>query len=183
MITPVTQPIRFLGFHLRVKHHPVWGWVSTALIPKARSQILRERIKAVFNQKTCNQPLRRRLSMLNPILRGWAYFYRHAWGAKDVFASIDRYVWLTTRRWLMKKYPHAGRRELFRKHGSRLPHRRSITWSDGNVTAFRASTITIGRFRSAWDVPPSFALTSVESPVRIERRTPGSVEGTPETAG
>jgi hypothetical protein len=34
----------------------------------------------------------------------------------------------------------------------------------------------------SWETP-DFAATSMESPVRNERRTPGSEEGPPETAG
>ncbi len=44
-ITPVTAPIRFLGHHVRVQRHRYYGWINNTVIPKDRSQLLRETIK------------------------------------------------------------------------------------------------------------------------------------------
>jgi len=62
------------------------------VIPKDRSQLLRQRIKNLFGRNTIRSTLGERLQRLNPMLRGWGYFYRHAWGAKYVLASINHYV-------------------------------------------------------------------------------------------
>lgn len=181
LITEVTQPIRFLGFHLQVKHHPARGWTSTVLIPKARSQRLRERIKTALKRSTCHQSLDNRLKELNPVLRGWAHFYRHAFGAKNVFAAIDNHVWHSIYRWVKKKNPKTGYRRLLKQHTEPHQHNRSKIWRFGKTAVFRMRTVPVHRFRSGWDAPPDFALTAMESPVHIERCTPGSEEGSPET--
>ncbi len=181
LVTPVTKPIRFLGYHFRVKRHPVWGWVSTILIPKAKSTLLREHIKVVFKRPTCNQPLAKRLAELNRAIRGWGHFYRHAWGAKSVFNELDNHVWHTIFRWLKKKHPRQGMRKLAKRYSRRTPGRRSIVWRDGSISAFKLASIRVGRYRLAGESRPAFVSTSMESPVHSERCTPGSVEGAPES--
>ena len=96
LVTPVTNTMRFLGHHLRVRPRPSTGrMVPRLVIPKERSNRLRLRrtIAAIFSRSTINETLQSRLKRLNPILRGWDNFYRHAWGAKRVFTAIDHYVW------------------------------------------------------------------------------------------
>ena len=105
LVTPVTSAIAFLGHHVRVRPHPAHGrMVSTTVIPKERSQRMRRRIKQLFRYNTVGQSLANQLRRLNPVLRGWCNFYRHAWGAKRVFGALDTYVWWTIFRWLQKKH-------------------------------------------------------------------------------
>jgi group II intron reverse transcriptase/maturase len=181
LITKVTEPIRFLGYHFRVKRHPVWGWVTTILIPKYKSKLLREHIKVVFKRPTCNQPLAKRLVELNRTTRGWANFYRHAWGAGSVFNEIDNHVWHTIFRWLRKKHPRRGLRWLAKRYSRRVPGKRSIVWQQDSVTAFKLVTTRVARYRFKGESKPAYVSTPMESPVHSERCTPGSVEGAPES--
>ncbi|WP_437901490.1 group II intron maturase-specific domain-containing protein [Sorangium sp. So ce124] len=69
----------FLGHHVLVRRRPGHGrQVSASLVPKERSQRLREKIKQLFKKRSAGSSLRDLLQRLNPILRGWANFYRHA---------------------------------------------------------------------------------------------------------
>ena len=183
LVTPVTEPIRFLGFHFRVQRHPVYGWTSKVFIPKDKSRSLRRSIKLVFHRSTIHCSLESRLKELNPILRGWAYFYRHATGAKRVFSEIDNHVWHAVYRWLKKKHPRISSDKLYQKYGERLKGKRSIKWHDGNAMPFELASLRVYRYRSCWDSRPAFALLPVESPVHSERCTPGLEEGNPKTAG
>jgi hypothetical protein len=83
LVTPVTRVMRFLGHHVCVRdrqHRQRLGeWMSVAVIPKDRSQLLRHRIKDLFNRHTTGGSLGDRLQKLNSMLRGWCNFYRHAW--------------------------------------------------------------------------------------------------------
>jgi len=86
LVTPVTSTMRFLGHHICVRELPDnGGFVPRAVIPKERSKQLRRKIKNLFRRSTCGRTLESQLRLANPILRGWANFYRHAWGAKRVF--------------------------------------------------------------------------------------------------
>ncbi|HEX8112999.1 MAG TPA: group II intron maturase-specific domain-containing protein, partial [Kofleriaceae bacterium] len=106
LVTPVTSTMRFLGHHINVRGQPDDGrFVPRVVIPKERSKQLRHKIKNLFRRSTCGRTLESLLRLANPILRGWANFYRHAWGAKQVFCANDHYVWWTILRWLRKKHP------------------------------------------------------------------------------
>lgn len=183
LVTPVTKPLRFLGHHVRLLNHPEYGWISNAVIPKDRSQRLRERIKDVFHSSTTQKSLEDRLKTINPILRGWGQFYRFARGAKKVFRQLDSYLWHTIFRWLRKKHPETSVRVLLARYGYKKPGRRTIHWHAAGCQLFRLATLKVERFKLYWLNPPSFTETATESPVRIERRTPGSEEGALETAG
>jgi hypothetical protein len=65
------------------------------------------------------------------MLRGWANYYRDAWGAKKILNGLDHHVWWTIARWLKKKRRtlllHLGSR-----YGWRKPGGRALRWRDGN---------------------------------------------------
>ncbi len=163
LVTSVRKPLRFLGHHVRVRHDPRQRrLVSTAVIPKERSHRLRERIKDIFRRSTIQSSLAERLQLLNPVLRGWCNFYRHAWGAKGVFASIDHYVHWTIYRWLRKKHPHTTIRELLARYGRRKPGRRSMHWEEGGIYPFQLVRARVQYFKLGWLKPPAFAITDGE---------------------
>ncbi len=183
LITPVTEPLRFLGHHVLLQNHRYYGWLSNAVIPKHRSQMLRETVKQIFHLSTCHRSLEDRLTLFNRQARGWGQFYRFARGAKQAFKTLDHHAWFAVFRWLRKKHPGASIQSLIDRYGVREPGRKTIHWRDGSQRMFRLATLQVERFRMAWLRSPSFAETSMESPVRNERRTPGLEEGALETAG
>jgi hypothetical protein len=150
---------------------------SKGVVPKDRSQKLRHAVKAHFDKSTRSFALQERLEKLNLILRGWGNFYRHAWGAKEVFAHLDHYLWWTIKRWLVKKHKKRPMRWIYAHYGRRKPGGRTIRWQDGDVRRFELVSLRVERFRHAWLVPPDFAMSSMESPVHSERCTPGSARG------
>ena len=147
---------------MRVRKHPTTGrLVSAAVIPKDRSHRLRESIKRIFHRSTIQKPLADRLRLLNHLLRGWGYFYRHAWGAKHVFRALDHYVWWTIFRWLRKKHRDMPKKKLFRTYGARGP-RGGIRWRDGGISPFQTSAIRVQHFKLGWLTPPDFAIMDGE---------------------
>jgi group II intron reverse transcriptase/maturase len=178
VLTPVTKPLSFLGHHVRVRMHPgKRRLVSGSFIPRDRSQRFRERIKAMFRRSTTWRCLGDQLRTLNPMLRGFAYFYRHAWGAKRVFGTLDHYVWWTIQRWLRKKHGRCSMRKLARLYGWQKPGGHTLRWRDDGVSVFEMAGVRVGRFSLGWHKTPSFAIKSAESPVHSERCTPGSERG------
>jgi len=178
LVTPVTRKFRFLGHQVGVRLYPSKNrMVSTTLIPKDRSQRLRELIKAHLSSSTTHHCLARRLRLLNPVLRGWCNFYRHAWGAKRVFTRLDHYLWWTILRWLRRKHPRASMREMTKRYGWRKPSGRMLRWQEEGVRPFSMEAVVVEPFRLAWQRPASFTVKSMESPVHNERCTPGSGKG------
>jgi group II intron reverse transcriptase/maturase len=157
-VTAVTSPMRFLGHHVRVQRSPKYGWISKCVIPKDRSQRLRSLVRKHFRRATCGAPLKERLDLLNPMLRGWSAYYRHAWGAKRVFSSLDWHVWLTIRRWLTNKHVHVGMRRLYGQYGWRKPGGRAWRWRDGGTIPFEMGSRRVGRYRHGWMKPADFAF-------------------------
>jgi RNA-directed DNA polymerase len=164
LVTPVTERMPFLGHHVCVRRHPVTHeMVSTSVIPKRASHRLRERIKDLFRAYTKSRSLADRLRKLNWLLQGWSNFYRHAWGAKRVFAFIDHYVWWTTWRWLRKKHRRAPAATLARRYGRRGP-RGGTTWVDEDTRAFLVARRRVEPYRMAWMRPPAFAINTHGEP-------------------
>lgn len=158
LVTPVTRALRFLGHHVLVRKHPRHGrMVSTAVIPKDRSQRLRELIKDLFGRDTLRSSLEERLRKLNPLLRGWCNFYRHAWGAKRVFDALDHYVWWAILRWLKKKHNRVSMKALRARYGWRKPAGRTLRWRDGGVTPYEAALVHVERFWLGSLKRPDFA--------------------------
>ena len=177
LVTPVTSTMRFLGHNLRVRALPGGRLTSRAVIPKERTQRLRHTIGAIFRGTTCHQTLESRLQLLRLVLRGWANFYRHAWGAKRVFTAIDHHVWWTIYRWVRKKHRKAPMRDVYKQYGWRKPRGRMIRWRDGGTYATAISPTRVYPYSLGWQKIPDFAGPPMESPVRNERRTPGSARG------
>lgn len=86
-------------------------------------------------------------------------------------------MWITIRAWLRKKHQKAPMRTINQLYGWRKPRGRMMRWKDGNTTPFPLASVRVRPFLMGWQKTPAFASTSMESPVRNERRTPGSVRG------
>jgi RNA-directed DNA polymerase len=184
LVTPVTSTLRFLGHHLRVRRHPTRRHLTSRLvILKDRSQRLRRSIELTFDRSTITETLESRLERINPILRGWGNFYRHAWGAKRVFIAIDNYVWWTIKRWLRKKHPRSGMDVIASQYGWHVPRQKALRWRDGDTVPVPLAAIRVVRYWQGTDPGPHYASTSRESPVRNERRTPGSARGIRKPSG
>lgn len=150
------EPMRFLGHHVLVRPHPVnHRVVSATVVPRDRSQRLREIVKDLLRGSWTEPTLAEKLRQLNPLLRGWGNFYRHAWGAKRVFGSLDSYVWWTIFRWLRKRHRRVARQRLFARYGRRQPS----NWGDGKRSLFMVARLCVEQFRLGWLRPPPFAQT------------------------
>jgi group II intron reverse transcriptase/maturase len=148
LVTPVTSMLRFLGHQVMVRPHPTYGrWVSSILLPKDRAKRQRQLIKNLFRRNMLEKSLAERLRVLNPMVRGWCYFYRHAWGAKRKFAQMDSYVWWTILRWLRKKHRGVSMRQLAARYGWRRPRQRGLRWRDGGIEPFEAGSVRVSRYR------------------------------------
>lgn len=102
------------------------------------------------------------LQDLNPVLRGWANYYRFCSGAHRVFNSIDWYVTGRLWRWMRKKRPKTRKRDLTR---DRVPSTFRATrqvWREGDLEQYILAWLPSGRYRMGWMRPPAFALSSGE---------------------
>jgi len=127
------------------------------VIPKDRSTRLRRTIGGIFDRSTLNETLESRLKLLNPVLRGLGHFYRHAWGAKRVFAAIDHHVWWTILRWLRKKHRRLNMRDLKKQYGWHRSRQRMLRWCDGDMVPMALTSLRVVRYQQGADPGPTYA--------------------------
>ena len=112
----------FLGCHLRKRMSgPIWErrrqrvfylqrWPSQRAMTRVRA-----RVRAVTGRARCHADLRDVIADVNPVLRGWAQYFRTG-NAADHFTYLDQYVEQRLRGLLVKRA------------GSRLTASRSAAW-------------------------------------------------------
>jgi RNA-directed DNA polymerase len=62
------------------------------------------------------------IGMLNPVIRGWANFYRHV-VSQNIFDKLDNAIWAMTWKWAKRRHPNKSLRwiksKYFQRKGSR----------------------------------------------------------------
>jgi len=98
VITHIQTGFDFLGHTVR-KHED-----KLLITPaKRKVQILREKISRLI-QAALGLTQEALLYQLNPLLRGWANYYRNG-ASKATFGKLDYYVWCKLRRWITRRHP------------------------------------------------------------------------------
>ncbi len=161
-VTAMTEGFEFLGFHVTMRWDKRYGYGPRVEIPKAGAADLRRKVKQLTKRNTVLVSLGAKLQELNPILRGWANYYRHCAYAGRVFTSLDWYVGDRMWRWLRMKRPKAGMRDI---RDAFLPSRVRPTrrvWQEGPVEQHVLAWTPVCRYRLAWMGKPDFAMSSGE---------------------
>lgn len=158
-VTAMTDGFDFLGFRFAMHWDDRYGYGPRVQIPKAKAADLRRRVKAATGRDKTLCSLGEKLQELNPVLSGWANYYRYCVGAGKVFTSLDWYITDRLWRWLRKKRPKAGARELLLlKKPSRRRRTRRV-WQDGPTEQHLLGWTSTCRFRLAWMGTPNFAMS------------------------
>lgn len=104
------QGFDFLGFHHRKVES--WKWRGRFYLQRWPSEramrVLREKIRAVTSRTRAELPVAAIVSDLNPILRGWAAYFRNGNSARR-FNAVDSYVHERLAIFASRKHGLAGR--------------------------------------------------------------------------
>ena len=114
-VTHVDDGFDLLGF--RILRAP-WRGAKRVAYTFPSTRALRDvmhRIKTLTSRSTTNLSLDALIHALNPILRGWANYHRHA-ASKRCFAYLNYYLWWRVMRWLRKKYPRLTWQQARRRY-------------------------------------------------------------------
>ena len=115
-ITHISVGFDFLGWNIRKYNGKLLMKPSKANV-KAHLDKIREIIKGNKTAKQVNL-----IRLLNPVLRGWANYHRHA-VAKETFARVDAHVWSALWQWAVRRHPEKGanwvKARYFKTRGSR----------------------------------------------------------------
>jgi len=161
-VTAVTDGFEFLGFHVTMRWNKRYGYGPRVEVPKAKAAALRRTVKQLTRSNTTFASLSTKLQEINPILRGWANYYRHCPYAGRVFTSLDWYISDRLWRWMRRKFPKARVRDILRAHqpSGRRPTRR--LWREDAVEQYLLNWARVERYRLAWMRTPDFAMSSGE---------------------
>ncbi len=153
VITHIQDGFNFLG-------HTVRKFKDKLLTTPAKSsvQALRDKIRLCINSALAlsQEAL---LGKLNPIIRGWANYYRHG-AAKRTFDRLDCFVFRQLWRWAKRRHPHKSAKWKQRKYFSAAEGTFSVrlTKEKGTtkvITLYRAASTRIQRhIKIRWAANP-----------------------------
>ncbi len=140
LVTHIDRGFDFLGF--RIQRHTKRGTHKSYVYTypsKAALRAVTNKIKELTSRKTTPMSLAQLCHALNPLLRGWANYYRHG-ASKATFSYFRAYTWKRVVGWLRMKHPHANWAWLRSRY---LPR----WWpTDGDVTLFNPAGVTVSRY-------------------------------------
>ena len=141
VITHIDEGFDFLGFHIQrklkqgTKRRTLYTYPSKTSLASVKAKV-----RGVLTQGNTNQTLANLLQRINPVLRGWANYFRHGVSART-FDYLNSWSWWRVVNWLRHKHRRASWKWLRRHH---LPGWRP---TDGEISMFNPTTIPITRYR------------------------------------
>jgi RNA-directed DNA polymerase len=138
-VTHIDAGFVFLGQRIIRKAKGAKRHVYTFVCDEALASIKR-RIKALTGRSTTYLELADLLRLINPILRGWAAYFRYA-SAKRTFSYLGYYAWWRGMRWLRKKHPKRTWKQLRRRHFG------ADGIQDKGITLYNPAAMRVERYR------------------------------------
>jgi RNA-directed DNA polymerase len=115
LVTHIDAGFDFLGFHVQRKLGAGGHRMVIATYPsKAALAAVMRKIKGATSRGMTLLRLADVLRVLNPILRGWAAYFKYA-AAKRTFAYLGYYTWWRVIAWLRRKHPKLTWKQIRRR--------------------------------------------------------------------
>jgi RNA-directed DNA polymerase len=129
---------------------------------------VKRRVKTLTGRSTTSLDLASLLRNLNPVLRGWAAYFRWT-AAKRTFAYLGYYAWWRVIRWLRKKHPRLTWKQVRRRYYGKDRIRA------GGLILYNPATMRILRYRHRGQfIPDPWAEASADqAPWRHRRASSG----------
>jgi RNA-directed DNA polymerase len=140
LITHIDSGFDFLGFRIQRKTHKDGRVVVYTFPSKDSLAAVKAKIKQATGRDTALLPLAVVLGTVNPILRGWAAYFRYG-ASKRTFSYLGHYSWWRMIYWLRVKHPRLTWKQIRRRYNS--PDR---ICEDG-VSLYSPATMTVERYR------------------------------------
>ena len=128
-IVDLEEGFDFLGFNLRRyrrRHQPAKLLIkpSQDAVRRIRNRLAEE----LRNLRGSNAMAV--IARLNPIVRGWAAYYRGVVSSK-LFAALDNHMWWLTYRWARHSHPNKSKKWIARRYFGRFNKFRNDRWVFG----------------------------------------------------
>lgn len=138
-VTHIDEGLQFLGMRIVRKERNGKRHVYTFASDEALASVKRK-VKALTGTSTLHLELGALLAKLNPILRGWASYFRYA-SAKRTLSYLGNYAWWRVMRWLRKKHPQATWGQFKRRYWA------NNTIRAGGISLHNPREIRVMRYR------------------------------------
>jgi RNA-directed DNA polymerase len=113
MITSKREGFSFLGFTIEKPRRKLYVRPQDEKVKKFLNR-LRE---IIWSNKQAEQ--RTLIRKLNPVLRGWAMYYRYS-DAYKAFERVDYELWKLLWRWAKRRHPHRGKEWILNRYFGRV---------------------------------------------------------------
>ena len=141
-IVHLSDGFDFLGFNIRRYGAKLLIKPSTAAIRRLRKRLATEMRRLRGSNAGAV------LARLNPIIRGWAAYYRGAVSSR-VFSRLDAYVWKLTYKWAKHSHPNKSKTWAVRRYFGKFNKFRNDRWVFGDrslVSGTAAASPTSSNF-------------------------------------
>ena len=162
----------FLGFSIRrYRNGKLLIKPSKAAVQRIRSRLAAE-VRALHGANA-----EAVINALNPVIRGWAAYYRTV-VSKEIFSGLDHYVWRLTYRWALRAHPNKPKRWVTARYFGPFHPARRDHWVFGDrdsgryLVKFSWTPIVRHRLVAGGASPDDPALASYWSIRRRRGRPP-----------
>lgn len=124
-IVPLDQGFDFLGFNVRRYDHKLLIKPAKAAITRVRKRLAAEMHRLRGTNATAV------LAALNPIIRGWAAYYRSVVSSK-LFGSLDAYVWRLLYKWATRRHRNKSKSWVVDRYFGKFNKFRNDRWVFGD---------------------------------------------------
>lgn len=141
-IVHLTGGFDYLGFNVRRYRH------GKLLIKPSDDAVRRLRKRLATEMRSLRgSNAMAVIARLNPIVRGWAAYYRGVVSSK-IFSSLDNYVWRLTYKWATHTHPTKPKKWIARRYFGKFNKFRNDRWvfGDRGATSDRGQTPCLVKF-------------------------------------
>jgi RNA-directed DNA polymerase len=114
-ITHLNDGFVFLGFHIHAKTRGDGRRVVLTIPAKHALASVMHKIKKLTGRGTTSFSLAEVLRTVNPVLRGWAAYFRYG-ASKRTFSYLGWYAWWRMILWIRRKHPHLTWKQMRRRY-------------------------------------------------------------------
>lgn len=114
-ITQIDDGFVFLGFHIQRRPFGDGRRVVLTIPSKLALASVMHKIKKLTGRNTTSLSLEGVLRTVNPVLRGWAAYFRYG-ASKRTFSYLGWYAWWRLFLWIRYKHPHLTWKQLRRRY-------------------------------------------------------------------
>ncbi|HEY6793860.1 MAG TPA: group II intron reverse transcriptase/maturase [Kineosporiaceae bacterium] len=124
-VVGLDEGLDFLGFTIRRYGPKLLIKPSKAAVKRVRNRLAAE-MRALRGANASAV-----IRTLNPIVRGWAAYYRGV-VSTETFQSLDHYVWMLTYKWALFRHNHRSRHRIITRYYGRFHPTRQDRWVFGD---------------------------------------------------